>query len=196
LPAGVLGAPCAGASRTKGVNTIRLLCVLPVVFVAVLAVAASNASVGSGASACPLDGVKLPGVLYVGMPLNHKSIPNFTDAEIEGLVAASYGWAVCFSVSKDGKRLLGYAYPIILLCSGGSGSFPFVSSRPRGVAIQKSGAFSAKTSATSFFKGSVKGAKASGTLRDKRDVKLQPTDPVARSCDTGTVRWTAKKVGR
>jgi hypothetical protein len=141
---------------------------------------------------CPLEEVKLPGVQYVGQPLNHKSIPQFSDTEVEGMAEViAGGWNVCFSISKDGKKLLAYAFPTIALCEDGSGHYELVEGPTGAVPIQKNGRFSAGTS-SSFFKGRILpgGKTAAGTLRDNR----RTSDSEAKLCDTGIVRWTASKV--
>ena len=95
---------------------------------------------------------------------------------------------VCITVSRDGRRLVEFAYGLRDNC-GSTGDSRTTNPRRGYVAtVPPSGAFS-YGNAQSYFKGTVKSATASGTLR-----RSGYNPGIGQSCDTGVVRWTARRV--
>lgn len=173
----------------------RFFTLIPVFALAAATLAsapASHVKLGSR-TLCPLKGggVSPPNAQYVGKTFPRKGTANFSVAELIKLSEASYGpFKLCFGVSSDGKRLLKYASPVILLCPDGSAEFSWTSvAVPRVATIRKNGTFSVKSSSSSFFKGKILGVKATGTLREKQESNID----TSMLCDTGVVSWTARR---
>jgi hypothetical protein len=139
-----------------------------VALLAVLAVALMGASGGgaspSSASADPSTRCKLTGQRYVGTTSQKKRL--------------------CFTLTSDGRRLREYAYDYRNTCGGGS----LRTTIRGGLPLTGTGSFS--TTGQGFFKGKVTGSKASGTARSKSQTYILGS---FETCDTGLVRWTARK---
>ncbi len=84
-----------------------------------------------------------------------------------------------------------YAYDFRDSCGGGSSRTTIKG----GLVLSSNGSFSSGNvgGQGTFFKGTVSGGKASGTMRAKRQTVLPGTIPQFVTCDTGVVRWTARK---
>lgn len=96
----------------------------------------------------------------------------------------SQGKLMCFTLTRSGK-ISEYAYVVRNSCGG-------VTSRTTsktGIAVSGAGSFST-TVTGSFFKGKIKGSKASGTLRSKT-TQYGFVPPL--TCDSGVLRWNAAK---
>ncbi len=92
---------------------------------------------------------------------------------------------ICFTVSKDGRKLVEFSYGFRDNC-GSTGDSRTTNARRGYIApLASSGAFS-YGNAQSYFKGVMKGSKASGTLRSGGY-----NAGIGQTCDTGTVRWSA-----
>jgi hypothetical protein len=133
-----------------------------------LAIALVGAS-GGGASlsspgADPSTKCKLTGQRYVGTTSQKKRL--------------------CFTLTSDGKRLREYAYDYRNTCGGGS----LRTTIRGGLTLSTSGSFS--TIGQGFFKGKVSGSKANGTARSKSQTYILGS---FETCDTGLVRWNARK---
>jgi hypothetical protein len=94
---------------------------------------------------------------------------------------------VCFTVSKDGRKLVEFAYGFRDNCGSTGDSRTTNSRRGYVAAIAPGGAFSYGT-AQSYFKGMVKGGTASGTLRSRGY-----NAGIGQTCDTGAIRWSARR---
>lgn len=178
--------------RLPKASRVGILALASVALLGAAAHGRASAGLAAAKPACPLEDVKLPGTQYVGKPvIRVEGTGPFSLADVLRIAGDFYGGVnVCFGVSSDGKRLLGYAFPAFFACPGGSVEVQFVEKRPRMVKIRKGGAFSAGVGAKSYFKGTIlAGGKAAGTLREKREVK-------GELCDTGIVRWTARRAAR
>ncbi len=91
---------------------------------------------------------------------------------------------LCFTLTADGKRLREYADDYRNTCGGGS----LRTTIRGGLPLSANGSFS--TTGQGFFKGTVRGATASGTARSKSQTFILNQ---LTTCDTGVVRWTARK---
>lgn len=99
----------------------------------------------------------------------------------------SQGKPICFTLWPSGKRIGEYAYGARDTCGGATSR---TTSR-NGIPIASDGSFST-TFGESFFKGRIRGATASGTFRSKR-TQYGFVPPL--TCNTGIVRWTARRKG-
>lgn len=98
----------------------------------------------------------------------------------------SQGKPICFTLWPSGKRIGEYAYGARDTC----GNATTRTTARNGIPVAN-GSFST-TFGQSFFKGRVTGTTASGTLRSKR-TEYGAIPPV--TCDSGIVRWTARRKG-
>jgi hypothetical protein len=96
---------------------------------------------------------------------------------------------LCFILSSKRTTLNEYAYDFVDTC--GTGTSRSVNRRGITTLLPK-GAF-AFTTPDAYFKGLVKGGKASGTLREKGQQTIPGQGVV--NCDTHVVHWTAHRVG-
>lgn len=93
---------------------------------------------------------------------------------------------VCFTLTVDGKRLREYAYDYNNTCGSGNLRTTFRTALP----LSANGSFNSGGASGSFFKGKVSGTAASGTTRSKSQTYILGS---LETCDTGLVRWTARK---
>ena len=130
----------------------------------VLAVA-PGAGGSSGVSACKFGGVR-----YVGSTSQQKDL--------------------CFTLSGNRKLVREYVYDYVDNCGTGMAR----AFNPRGgvAAVTPAGVFVRMTT-DGFFKGVVRGGKATGTFRQTTNETIPGQGSVA--CDTHIVRWTAHRVG-
>jgi hypothetical protein len=141
--------------------------------VAVLALA--SAGVVTAPSAEPLDGdtaaalCKLSGIRYLG--------------------STSRKQKLCFTLWKSGMRISEYAYAFRDNC----GSWTSRTTIKTGIQIGADGGFSRGGVEGGYFKGRITGATAKGTLRAK-STNYGAIPPV--TCDSGVLRWTARKAVR
>jgi hypothetical protein len=92
---------------------------------------------------------------------------------------------LCFTVSKDGTKLVEYSFGYRNNC--GAIGTSWTRNTKRGyVAPLRNGSFKYAGFRPSFFKGVVRGSTAHGTFRDRM---VGGTG----TCDTGVVRWTAHR---
>ncbi len=162
----VVGVGCEGVSEMS--ERLSLLGEAGCVLIVVLAAAVAGVFVPAAEGGLVKVQCKLTGVRYVGTTAQKQQ--------------------VCFTLSTDGRKLREYAYGFRDSC-GASGDLRTTNpSRGFLATVAASGAFSVGR-ATSYFKGAVRGGKASGTLRSRSVVVGIGT------CDTGMVRWTARRVG-
>ena len=99
----------------------------------------------------------------------------------------SQGKPLCLTLWKSGSRLGEYAYGFRDTCGAGTSR---TTSRT-GTPVASDGSFSASFG-DSFFKGRVSATTASGTFRSKR-TEYGAIPSV--TCDSGIVRWTARRKG-
>ena len=161
--------------QMRRVRLSPALCATVAVTAAVLAPAASTSARPSGPKA--RHDCKLAGIRYVGSTSQKKR--------------------VCLTLSKNGKRLREWSFGYRFRCSDGVGASGNARTTSRtGIPLGRSGRF-AYTAGFSFFRGSASGTGASGTLRlGEQGVRpsIDPTrPPQVVTCDTGVVRWTARK---
>jgi hypothetical protein len=91
---------------------------------------------------------------------------------------------LCFTLTADGKRLREYAFDYRNTCGGGS----LRTTIRGGLPLSANGSFS--TTGQGFFKGTVRGSAASGTARSMQQTYILGQ---FETCDTGLVRWSARK---
>ncbi len=92
---------------------------------------------------------------------------------------------LCLTVSKDGRKLVEYSFGFRDSCS--TGSLRTTNPKRGYITMLRRGSFGSSMSPPSFFKGVVRGSTASGTFRSRTKVSGIGT------CDTGVVRWTARR---
>lgn len=137
---------------------------LLVAFAVALVGASGGGASPSSVSADPSTKCKLTGQRYVGTTSQKKRL--------------------CFTLTSDGRRLREYAYDYRNTCGGGS----LRTTIRGGLPLSATGSFS--TTGQGFFKGKVSGSQASGTARSTSQSYILGS---FETCDTGLVRWSARK---
>ena len=110
---------------------------------------------------------KLKGIRYVGTTSQSKK--------------------VCFTLGSSGKRISEYAYGFRDNC-GATGTSRTASRK--GIPVAANGSFSTGEGTPAFFNGRLYGTKASGKLGA---VTQTSTSAGVVPCNTGVVRWTARR---
>lgn len=124
---------------------------------------------GGGASIGDVEaaiGCKLAGKRFVGTTSQRKRL--------------------CLTLTADGRRLREYAYDYRSTCGTGNLRTTFRGGLP----LSPNGGFNSGGTAGSYFKGKITGSTASGTTRSKQQTYILGQ---FQSCDTGAVRWNARK---
>lgn len=93
---------------------------------------------------------------------------------------------ICFTLWKSGKRISEYAYGFSDSCGTGTSR----TTAKNGIPVAADGSFNSSGVSGGYFKGRITGSTAKGTLRAK-STNYGAVPPV--TCDSGVVRWTAKR---
>ncbi len=119
------------------------------------------------------------------------------------------GQKVCLTISSKGGRLVEYVFQARWKCSNGTTPFGSVVTRPPPLyyiiigsivgggslvesrpSVRKNGTFVSTTAPPSRFSGQIRGSIANGILRWHVEPIPGTRGP---ACDTGSVRWTARR---
>jgi|SRR5579859_2037624 len=134
--------------------------------------------------------------LTIGVALAAASVPaaGGMEAKVACTLAGSHYTGttsqkqrVCLTSSRDGRRLVEFAYGFRDNCSSTGDSRTTNPRRGYLATVTSLGAFS-YGNAQSYFKGIIKGGTATGTLRSRG---YNPG--IGETCDTGVVRWSARR---
>jgi hypothetical protein len=109
------------------------------------------------------------GIRYVGMTSQHQRL--------------------CFTLTAKGTVMREYGFDYVDTC--GTGTNRSQNARAGVAPVTKTGVFN-RLAPGGFFKGVIKGRKASGTFRLNSETTIIGKGTV--SCDTHVVRWTARRV--
>ena len=120
------------------------------------------------------------------------------------------GQKVCLTISSKGQRLVEYVFRARWKCSNGTRPFGSVLVRPPPLyeiivgkivgggslvqsrpSVRSDGSFVSTSAPPSRFSGQIRGSAANGTLR----WHVPPFIGGGLTCDTGRVRWTARRGG-